>query len=245
MIPEIGHFALILALSLALLQGILPMIGAILIINTFPPPEPDREQGPQSRHRRRDQRDGADRHADRRQARVDPAAGQVAPAIDGRVEERLGLVLLLASQHRPEHFARRLGQTVTARAVNHLHDDQHRKRGIQAQRDEAGRHRKRHQRQRDPDAQAPDDTGGEVQFEQDGQEVDDPVHPGQQGAPLAAVFDGVVNQGRLLEIEHRGDEGHDRDEGGDLAGLVLDRRDRHLLEVERSVTAPIPIWRRM
>ena len=28
MIPEIGHFALILALSLALLQGILPMIGA-------------------------------------------------------------------------------------------------------------------------------------------------------------------------------------------------------------------------
>ena len=28
MIPEIGHFALILALSLALLQGVLPMIGA-------------------------------------------------------------------------------------------------------------------------------------------------------------------------------------------------------------------------
>ena len=28
MIPEIGHFALILALSLALLQGVLPLIGA-------------------------------------------------------------------------------------------------------------------------------------------------------------------------------------------------------------------------
>ena len=28
MIPEIGHFALILALSLALLQGILPLVGA-------------------------------------------------------------------------------------------------------------------------------------------------------------------------------------------------------------------------
>jgi len=27
-IPEIGHFALILALSLALLQGILPLVGA-------------------------------------------------------------------------------------------------------------------------------------------------------------------------------------------------------------------------
>ena len=28
MIPEIGHFALILALALAILQGVLPMIGA-------------------------------------------------------------------------------------------------------------------------------------------------------------------------------------------------------------------------
>ena len=28
MIPEIGHFALILALSLALLQGVLPLVGA-------------------------------------------------------------------------------------------------------------------------------------------------------------------------------------------------------------------------
>ncbi|MCH7898751.1 MAG: heme lyase NrfEFG subunit NrfE, partial [Proteobacteria bacterium] len=28
MIPELGHFALILALSLALCQGIIPMIGA-------------------------------------------------------------------------------------------------------------------------------------------------------------------------------------------------------------------------
>ena len=28
MIPELGHFALILALSLALVQGILPLIGA-------------------------------------------------------------------------------------------------------------------------------------------------------------------------------------------------------------------------
>jgi cytochrome c-type biogenesis protein CcmF len=28
MIPEIGHFALILALSLAVIQGVLPMIGA-------------------------------------------------------------------------------------------------------------------------------------------------------------------------------------------------------------------------
>ena len=28
MIPEIGHFALVLALSLALCQGILPLVGA-------------------------------------------------------------------------------------------------------------------------------------------------------------------------------------------------------------------------
>ena len=28
MIPEIGHFALILALSLALCQGVMPLVGA-------------------------------------------------------------------------------------------------------------------------------------------------------------------------------------------------------------------------
>ena len=32
MIPEIGHFALILALSLALLQGVLPMVSGTQLV---------------------------------------------------------------------------------------------------------------------------------------------------------------------------------------------------------------------
>src|SRR2546426_12432446 len=54
-------------------------------------------------------RDGARLHAERAQPRNEPAAGGVGAAHRDDVDHVLGLVLLVAREHREQHLARRIG----------------------------------------------------------------------------------------------------------------------------------------